>query len=162
MAMTSYMTLEGQNQGKIEGDCDQSGREGAIVLYAIEHDIEIPRDTHTGLPTGQRIHHPLKVTKHFDKATPQLYQACTSGEQFKEVEIKYFRINEKGQEEHYFTIKLENAILVSVQAYKPLTILAENKPYHDMQTLQFTYSKIIWTYEPDGIETEDDWKAPKA
>ncbi|MBA2880268.1 type VI secretion system secreted protein Hcp [Desulfosalsimonas propionicica] len=162
MAMTSYMTLEGNNQGKIDGDCSQGGREDMILLYAIDHEIEIPKDTHTGMPTGQRIHHPLKVTKHFDKATPKLYQACCSGEQFKTVEIQYYRINEKGQEEHYFTTKLEGAILVSTRAYKPMTFLEENKPYQDMEVLQFTYSKIIWTYEPDGIESEDDWKAPKA
>lgn len=162
MAMTSYMKLEGKTQGNIEGDCSQTGREGMILIYRVKHDVEIPRDVHTGLPTGQRIHHPLVVTKHFDKGTPKLYQACTSGEQFKTVELQYFRINEKGQEEHYFTIKLENAILVSMQAYKPLTFLEENKPYHDMEELQFTYSKIIWTYVPDGIEAEDDWKAPKA
>ncbi|MCF8104191.1 MAG: Hcp family type VI secretion system effector [Desulfohalobiaceae bacterium] len=161
MAMTSYMTLEGTNQGKIDGDCAQGGREDMILIYNIEHNIEIPRDTHTGLPTGQRIHHPFTVIKHVDKSSPKLYQACTSGEQFKTVEVQYYRINDKGQEEHYFTVKMETAILVKMKAYKPLTFLEENKPYKDMEELQFTYSKIIWTYEPDGIESEDDWKAPK-
>ena len=161
MAMTSYMTLEGNNQGKIDGDCSQGGREDMILLYAIDHEIEIPKDTHTGMPTGQRIHHPLKVTKHFDKATPKLYQACCSGEQFKTVEIDYYRINEKGQEEHYFTIKLEKAIIVELQEYNPLVFLEESKPYKDMEKVSFTYEKIIWTYEPDGIETEDSWKAPR-
>jgi len=39
--------------------------------------------------------------------------------------------------------------------------LAENKPYHDMEEVQFTYEKIIWTAVVDGVEAEDDWKAPK-
>lgn len=30
-----------------------------------------------------------------------------------------------------------------------------------MEEVHFTYSKIIWTHEVDGIEAEDDWKAPK-
>ncbi len=161
MAMTSYMTLTGKNQGAIEGDCSQAGREKMILVYDLQHKIEIPRDMHTGLPTGQRIHHPLVITKHFDNASPKLMQACTSGEQFSEVTIQFYRINETGTEEHYYTIKLNDAIIVTLRNYKPLTFLEANKPYHDMEEVHFTYSKIIWTHEVDGIEAEDDWKAPK-
>ncbi len=160
MAMTSYMTLTGASQGAIEGDCTQTGRENQILVYAADHSIEIPRDQHTGLATGQRIHNPFSVTKHIDKATPKLQQACTTGENMTNVEIDFYQINPKGQEEHYFTIKLENAIIVQTRIYKPMTFLSENKPYHDMEEIQFTYEKIIWTYEPDGVEAEDDWKNP--
>ena len=162
MAMTSYLTLEGTNQGKIEGDVSQKGREKTILVYGIEHNIEIPRDTHTGMPTGQRIHLPFSITKHMDQASPKLMQAVTSGEQMKSFELQYFRINEKGQEEHYYTVKLEEAIVVATRQYKPLTFLPENKPYHDMEVISFSYGKITVTYEPDGVEAEDDWKQPKS
>jgi type VI secretion system secreted protein Hcp len=160
MALTSYLTLEGNNQGTIDGDCTQKGREKTILVYEVDHMVEIPRDTHTGLPTGQRIHRPFVITKHKDNATPKLFQACCSGEQFKEVLLKSFRINEKGQEEHYFSVKLENAIIVQMHDFKPLTFLPENKFYHDMEKVAFTYEKVIWTYETDGIEAEDNWKEP--
>ena len=159
MAMTSYLKVEGNDQGEIKGDCPQEGREDLILVYSIDHTVEIPRDTHTGLATGQRIHKPLQVIKHKDKASPGLFQACCTGEQCK-VELKFFRITDAGKEEHYFTIKLEEAIIVEMREYNPLTFLEENKPYKDMESILFTYSKIIWTYEPDGIETEDSWKAP--
>ncbi|MGM0417343.1 MAG: Hcp family type VI secretion system effector [Thermodesulfobacteriota bacterium] len=162
MAMTGYMKLEGKNQGEIKGGCTQEGREDMILVYGISHHIEIPKDTHTGLPTGQRIHHPFLITKEIDKGSPLLYQACCSGEQFNNVEVDYYRINEKGQEEHYYTVKLQNAIIVSMTTYKPLTFLEQNKPYKDMEDVQFTYEKIIWTYESDGIESEDSWKTPKS
>lgn len=162
MAMTSYMNLTGKNQGKIEGDCTQSGREGKILVYDLKHEIEIPRDTHTGLPTGQRIHHPLIITKHIDQSSPKLMQACTSGEQFSEIAVQFYHINETGQEEHYYSIKLENAIIVKMVNNKPMTFLPENMPYHDMEEVWFTYEKIIWVHEIHGIEAEDDWKTPKA
>jgi len=162
MAMTSYLTLTGANQGPIEGDCSQAGREGTILVYDVKHEIEIPRDTHTGLPTGQRIHHPMTITKHFDKSSPSLMQACTTGEQFTDVTLKFFHITPQGKEEHYYTIKLQNAIIVSIRDYKPMTFLPENKPYHDMEEIHFTYSKIIWTAEVDGVEAEDDWQVPKS
>ncbi|MDA3786918.1 MAG: Hcp family type VI secretion system effector [Desulfobacula sp.] len=157
MAMTSYLTLEGKEQGAIAGDCPQVDKEDSILVYSIDHRVEIPRDTHTGLPTGQRIHKPLQITKHKDRSSPLLYGACCSGEQMKLVHLKQYRINEKGVEEHYFSIKLENAIIVEMQEYNPLTFLEENKPYKDMEVVYFTYEKIIWTYEPDGIESEDSW-----
>ncbi len=159
MAMTSYLKVTAKDQGEIKGDCTQSGREDLILVYSIDHAVEIPRDTHTGLPTGARIHKPFQIIKHKDLSTPKLFQACCNGEQV-ETELKFYRITEAGKEEHYFTIKLEGAIIVEMQEYNPLTFLEENKPYKDMETASFTYSKIIWTYEPDGIETEDSWKTP--
>ncbi|MDY6903496.1 MAG: Hcp family type VI secretion system effector [Thermodesulfobacteriota bacterium] len=159
MAMVSYLKVTAKDQGEIKGDCTQSGREDLIMVYSIDHAVEIPRDTHTGLPTGSRMHKPFKIIKHKDMSSPKLFQACCSGEQV-ETELKFYRITDAGKEEHYFTIKLEQAIIVEMQEYNPITFLEENKPYRDMETVSFTYSKIIWTYEPDGIETEDSWKTP--
>ncbi len=162
MANTMYLKVKGANQGDIKGDCTQSGREKAILVYSMDHAVEIPRDTHTGLPSGQRIHKPLKVLKHKDQASPLLFQACCSGEHISSFELDFYRISDKGQEEHYFTIKLENAIIVEMREFTPTTFLEENKPYHDMEEVFFSYEKIVWTYEPDGIESEDDWKSPKS
>jgi type VI secretion system secreted protein Hcp len=158
--MTAYMTVEGNNQGNIEGDCTQSGREKTHLVYDVKHTIEIPRDNLTGLPTGQRLHKPYTVTTHFSKGVPQLYQMCCTGEQGT-VEVKYFQIDDKGQEQHYFTIKLESAIIVNISHDKPMVFVPENKPYKDMVSVEFSYSKITWTQEVDGVTADDDWTAPK-
>ena len=160
MAMTSYLTLEGNSQGKIEGDCTQKGHEKWILVYGTNHEIEIPRDQHTGLATGQRIHRPFTITKHIDDASPLLYQACATGERMKKWELDYNHINEKGQEQLYFTVQLENAIVVNIHHYKPLTFLDENKPYHDMEDVSFTYEKITWSHKVANKEAVDSWKEP--
>ena len=160
MAMTSYLELEGKNQGKIEGDCTQKGHEKWILVYGIEWNMEIPRDTHTGLPTGQRIHHPITITKAIDQASPLLAQACATGEQMKKWQMDFIHISDKGQEELYYTIQLENAIIVSIHQYKPLTFIEGNKPYHDMEEISFTYEKITWSHKIANKEAVDDWKAP--
>ncbi len=157
-----YLKVKGASQGNIKGDCTQSGREKMILVYSMDHEVEIPRDVHTGLPSGQRIHKPLKILKHKDQASPLLFQACCSGEHISDFELDFYRISDKGKEEHYFTIKLSNAIIVQMREYTPITFLEENKPYHDMEEVSFSYEKIVWTYEPDGIEAEDDWKTPKS
>jgi type VI secretion system secreted protein Hcp len=159
MAMTTYMTIKGKNQGDIQGDCTQQGRENTILCYSADHNVEIPRDTHTGLPTGQRIHHPFKVTTHIGKHTPKIFQACCTGEQL-DMELIMYHITEKGQEEKYFDIKLQNAIVVDSREWYPETFMESNKPYKHMQDITFTYETIIWTDTVNGIEAQDSWKKP--
>lgn len=161
MSMPSHLSLTGKNQGKIEGSCGIKGREGTILVYALDHNIEIPRDTHSGLPTGKRIHLPMTITKEMDKSSPKLYQALTSGEQLSEVVLDFYRISPAGTEEKYYTTKLENAIIVSIEAFYPETFIESNQSYKHMEKVSFTYEKIIWTWQPDGIEAEDSWAAPK-
>ena len=161
MALTGNLTLEGETQGKMEGDCTQKGREKTILVYAVDHSIEIPRDPNTGLPTGQRVHKPLVITKHIDPASPLLAQACTSGERMKTWQMDYYRINDRGQEELYYQIKLEKAIVVSIRHYKPHTLDDANKQSLDMEDVSFTYGKITWTHKIANTEAEDDWNAPK-
>ncbi len=162
MPMPSYMTLEGQNQGKIEGSVKVKGHEGKILVQAVEHTIEIPKSPQTGLPTGKRIHGPATVTKEIDKSSPKLFAALTSGEQMKTVTLEYYRISPKGTEEKYFTVQLENAIITSIRAWTPNCLDPANKQMGHMEDVAFTYEKIKWTFEDGGIEAEDSWLAPKS
>jgi type VI secretion system secreted protein Hcp len=159
MALTAYMAVNGKSQGDIKGDCPQGGsKKDKILLYSVDHQVEIPKDTHTGLPTGQRIHKPFTVLKHKDQASPKLFQACCKGEQCT-VEVFYYRIKDTGEEENFFKIKMEEAIVVTMREYTPVTFLPENKPYRDMEEVSFTYAKITWSYTDGNIEFTDDWKA---
>ncbi|MBN2320582.1 MAG: Hcp family type VI secretion system effector [Acidobacteria bacterium] len=161
MPLPSHLTLKGVNQGQIEGSCDQEGREGTIQVQALNHEVSIPRDAQTGLATGKRIHHPLTILKAFDKSTPLLYQALTSGEHMEYVEIKWYRIDDKGVEEHYFTTRLEDAIIVSIKPGMNNCLDKNTIDLPHLEEVSFTYRKAIWRWEPDGIESEDDWRAPK-
>ena len=162
MPMPFHMTMEGTTQGAIEGSCDQTGREGTILCQAFQHDISIPRDPQSGQPTGKRVHNPLTITKVFDKSSPKLYQALTSGERMKDVTMKWYRIDNAGIEEHYFTVTLEDAIIVSMRPHVPNCLDPQFASYGHMEEVAFTYRKIRWTWEPDGIESEDDWRVPRA
>ncbi len=158
MPMPFYMTLEGVNQGNIEGSCDQTGREGTILCQAFEHNIAIPRDPQSGQPTGLRVHNPLTITKVYDKASPKLYKALCEGERMKSVNLKWYRIDPAGAEEHYFTVALEDAIVVGVHPNTPNCLDPQFASYGHMEDVSFTYRKIMWTWEPDGVAAEDDWR----
>jgi len=159
MAMTAYLQLKGKSSGEITGDCVQKGHEEWVTVYAMDHEVEIPRDTHTGLATGQRIHHPLTVTTGMGKHSPQSNQLCCTGEHC-EVTIEFMRINDQGKEEKYYSIKLENAIIVNTRTYFPETFLEDNKPFQHMMDISFTYERIVWSELINSKEAEDNWKSP--
>jgi len=161
MPMPFHMTIDGATQGNYEGSCQMQGREGTILCEAFEHEIKIPRDPQSGLATGKRVHGAMKIVKVYDKSTPKLAQALTSGENTT-VELKWYRIDASGIEEHYFTTKLENAILVCIKYWTPNCLDPATESFTHMEDVHFTYSKIIWTWEPDGISTEDSWLVPRA
>jgi type VI secretion system secreted protein Hcp len=158
--MPCHVEVEAVDQGKIEGSCEMAGREGTILAYAVNHGIHIPRDPQSGLASGKRIHGPFTITKETDKSTPLLYKALCKGEHLSQVLIKWYRISPTGTEEHYFTHTLENAIIVSIKPYTPIVFLKENEPYRHMEEISFTYEKIMWTWEIDGVAAEDSWKTP--
>ncbi len=103
MAMPAHLTLTGEKQGKIDGSCEMQGRENSILVYAMTHDVSIPRSSADGLSTGKRVHGSLCIVKEYDKSSPKLYQALCTGEHMKDVTLKWYRITKQGTEEHYFT-----------------------------------------------------------
>ena len=162
MPLPCHLTVDGENQGKIDGSCELQGRENTIMVEAMNHEVYIPHDPHSGLATGKRVHQPLTITKFYDKASPKLYQALCSGEHMKNVTIKWYRIRASGDEEHYFTHKLEGAIIVSIKAWMPNVLEKEKESYGHMEDVSFTYSKITWTWEIDGVEAQDAWAVPRS
>jgi type VI secretion system secreted protein Hcp len=157
-----HMAVTGTTQGNITQGCsDMQGREDTVLCQALEHEVYIPRDIQTGLPTGKRVHRALQISKEFDKSSPKLYQALCTGERMTEVVFKYYRIAPAGNEEHYFTIKLQDAIIVSLKPWIPNCLDPDKANMRHMEDLSFTYSHIFWTWEPDGVEAEDQWQVPK-
>ncbi|MCH9023072.1 MAG: type VI secretion system tube protein Hcp [Planctomycetes bacterium] len=143
------MSVTGGTQGPIEGSSEETGREGTILVEAFNHEVRIPFDPLTGLPSGPRIHSPLEVVKFIDKSTPKLYQALTTGENLNPVVLKFYHIGPTLVEEHYYSIELENAIIVDIKQSNT-----------NSEHISFTYQKIKWTWEIDGIASEDDWIVP--
>ena len=161
MPMPCYLTLEGETQGKIEGSCEVQGHSGKILIQAVDHRIELPKSPQTGLPSGKRQHLGITLTKEIDKSSPKIFQAQCSGEQLSKVELEFYRISPKGTEEKYYTIRLEKAVVTSSRTWVPNCLAPENRQFGHREDIALTYEKIVWTWEPDGIEAEDSWLTPK-
>lgn len=156
MPMPAFLTLTGEEQGDIEGSCDIEDHEGAILIQALDHVVEIPTDSR-GLPTGSRVHRPIKFTKEIDRSTSMLYQAMCTDELISEAEFKLYRLDGMGEQEHYYTILLENARITKVQPWIPNCLDKQYEGLRHMEDVYMSYEGITWTWEPDGIEYEDTW-----
>ena len=108
------------------------------------------------------MHNALQITKEIDKSSPKLLQALASGEQLTEVVLEYTRINAAGKEEKYYTVKLQNAIIVSLRKWFPNCLDKSLKQVGHMEDVAFSYEKVTWSFTPDGIEADDSWLAPKS
>lgn len=167
MANPIYIWFTGVTQGPMEGwgswvgEDDQVGREGSSLVQALSHEITIPTDTATGLPSGRRAHRPLTITKRIDKASPKLHMALVNGEHLSAVELKWFRVVQAGGggQEHYFTTKLEDAVIVNIRQWFPMTSDPTKTTYSHLEDVQITYRKIEWTWMDGGITATDDWRA---
>ena len=167
LGMEAYVSIEGESQGPITqgagtadsvGNMWREGHEDESIVLSLGHSVTVPTDVQTGQPTGQRIHKPLRIVKFVDRATPLLLRALTTGEKLPNVEIKFYRTSVAGKMEHFYTIKLEDAIIVNISA--SLIPTATNNQM--METVSISYRKITWTHQIAGTEEFDDWRAPKS
>lgn len=138
--------LAAGSQGDILGDSDIVGRENTIPVIGFSHGLTIPIDTQSGQATGSRVHSPLMITKRMDSATPKLYQACVSGESLGSVELKFYRIDPTGKDDHYFSITLTNARVVDMR-----------NSYPNIEQVSMVYEEIEWSWTKDGTMTQDSW-----
>ena len=170
MPIPAYMTIEGENQGHITEGCltEDSvgnsfieGHEDEFLVQAFTQEITIPRDPQHGQPTGHRVHGPITVTKVFDKSSPLLAQAMCSGERLSTCEIKWYRTDNTGTQEHYYTIELEDAVIVGIKTWMPNCLDPAQKHLTHMEDISISYRSITWTHEVAGTEANDDWRTAR-
>jgi type VI secretion system secreted protein Hcp len=171
MPTPAYLSIEGETQGNMTenaftedsvGNVYQEGHENEILVQAFNHEVTVPTDVQSGQPTGQRVHRPMKITKVFDKSSPLLYVALTTGEKLTKCILKWYRTSPAGQQEHYFTIELEDAIITDITSYMPNCQDEKNKQFTHLEDIAFSYRKITWTHEVAGTSGSDDWRTPVA
>lgn len=148
-----YMSVEGRNQGTISSNASPSdrGHENEITVFSFGHSVTIPTDPQSGLPTGRRVHGPLRIFKAFDNSSTGLYQALVTGEPLTEVVIRFWRLDPEGVMEHYWTITLVDALISDI------TGAAGADDSGTREAVSYVYSRIRWQME-GGTEASDDWQ----
>jgi type VI secretion system secreted protein Hcp len=160
MALNAYLRMRGQKSGEIKGSVTQKGRENKIMVIASEHSIVSPRDPASGLPTGKRMHKPFVITKQVDQSSPLLYNLMATNENIVDWELQFWRPSPTGIEEQYYTVKLTNANISSINFHQLNTQDPSLIKFAEHEEVAFTYQRIQWIWTSGGITSQDDWMAP--
>jgi type VI secretion system secreted protein Hcp len=155
MAIPAHLWLKDDGGALIKGSCDVMDREGSVEIIGFGHGLHIPTDNNTGKITGTRIHAPMVLEKEFDSSTPYLYKAVATGQSLKSAEIKWYKINDAGQEVEYFNMLLEGVKVVAVTPIMYNTKTVEK--CNHMERVELRYEKITWKYVDGNIQYTDAW-----
>jgi len=156
MALNAYLRLKGQKQGEIKGSVTQKGREGRIMVIAVNHGLLSPRNAASGLPTGKHQHRQFVITKELDKSSPLLYTMLVTNENLVDWDLQFWQTAATGTEVNHYTVKLTNANITSIEFRMPNNKDPQVMKLAEYEEVAFTYQKIQWTWNEGGITASDD------
>lgn len=96
---------------------------------------------------------PIMFQKEFDRVTPLLFRALSTGRTLQSAIIKMYQINEAGLEQEYFNILLENVKITSIT---PDLYPGANTGTH-LETVLIRYEKITWKHCDGNVIYSDAW-----
>ena len=160
MAQTIHLSLQ-IDSNDIEGESTIASMEraGTIECISFFSELTTPRETATGILTGRRQHAPLTIVKLIDKTTPLLFKALAMNEPVTRGEFRFFRpsSDRTGEEEHYYTVLIENGYVASVRQEQSNILYAESADLPVMERVSFVFQDITWTYVNGGATHQDSW-----
>jgi len=151
-----YMTVPGT-----PGSVAIAGREQTIELIQLDHLVHLPVDIHTGRSSGVRQHGIMLVRAAIDLATPLMYKAVTEGNQFDEITIHFYRIDDLGVEQNYYTVVLNRVRVTSIELDVPNVKDTSNEHLPHMVVYGLVYGALTETFVEGTIEHTDDWLAAR-
>lgn len=161
MPIPAHLFLTDDGGAIIKGSSDVQNREGSIEVISFSHGLHIPFDGSTGKQTGTRVHGSFTIGKGFDSSSTYLYKAVSTGQLLKSAELKWYRINDAGQEVEYFNMFLENVRVVSVTPVMANCKDPNSQHLNHMEIVDLRYEKITWKYLDGNLVHSDAWNERK-
>lgn len=166
MANPAFMKIEGVTQGLITEGAGTAASVGNMAvsdhidesrILKVDHNVFIPKDPHSGMATGQRVHEPILLTKLVDKASPLMYNALTYNEVLTSVVLSYYRQNAEGNLEMFMTQTLEGAQIAGIRHMLPDVLDKQLEHYGQIEEVAISYRKISIEHGA-GTVYEDDFR----
>jgi len=161
-ALPLYMKVVGSKQGQIRGEVTTPGWEDWVGGLGFHYAVTSPVGA-AGQAAGKRQHSAVVVTKRLDRASPLLFSALAGDEVLPSVELRFVRGAQAGTQVAFFTIKLTNARVVSIeQRVEPPGLPGDQGAGDPREDVSFVFEKIELTFADGGITAMDDWGAAAA
>jgi type VI secretion system secreted protein Hcp len=159
--MTMTLTTQGAVIGssiKKEGDLDYSK---GMECHGFNYEVVTQIDPNTGQPVGRRRHNPITIRREVDAASPKLLQALVTNEVYKTAKLSFNRIGPDGKPVVAHTVELTNGTISAYKTYHGEVEGTSREQYvtNELEEVQFTFQKIVYTWTKGGITASDDWLA---
>lgn len=136
------------NGPDIRGESQDKDHQHWIEVSSWAHGIVQPKSatasTAGGFTAERCEHHDMVFTKDIDLVSPQLFQACSGGQTFKDVQVDFMRADGEGNRVKYLELQLRNAIVASVYP----VVREEGLP---IETFSLKYAAVQWRYTQQKI-----------
>jgi type VI secretion system secreted protein Hcp len=157
--MTMKLTTQGDVIGsstKKEGDLDYTK---GMECHGFNYECVTQIDPATGQPVGRRRHNPVTIRREVDAASPKLLQALVTNEVYKGAKMSFNRIGPDGKPFIAHTIEFVNGTVSGYKTYHGDVEGQSREQYvqNEVEELQITFQKIIYTWTKGGITAQDDW-----
>ncbi len=137
------------NGPDIKGESQDKDHQNWIEVHSWAHNMLQPKSatasTAGGFTSERCEHGDMVFKKDIDLVSPQLFQACSSGQTFKEVQIDFLRADGDGRRVKYLEVHLKNAIVASVSP----TVEDEGLP---TETFALKYAAVQWRYTQQKVD----------
>lgn len=160
------VSVKGQKQGVLSVDPgfkDQPGKAAthqfAILEFAFA--TRSPRDAASGLPTGKRMHEPVRFVKELGPSTPQLYAALCNNESLTEVVFDCYGQDSAGKTVLAHSVTLTKANAAEVDYRMLNTKNPKLTQFKESVQVALTFERVDWQ-GPGGHAAGDTWEAPSA
>jgi type VI secretion system secreted protein Hcp len=159
----AYLKLTTEKLGEIKGTARQKGREGQILVMAVNHEIDSPRDAATGRPRGKRQHQAIVITKELDRTTPILHQIMVENIPITEATLSFYGTDPTstfpGQETNIYSIILHNVFISRIELTLHNLLEDQKRNANLVEKVSFGYSQIEWKWTNGNISAHDNWEA---
>jgi type VI secretion system secreted protein Hcp len=138
MAFQAYCKIDG-----VQGESSDDKHSEWIEILSYDHGIDQPTSATAssagGGTTGRCEHRDYSIVKYIDRASPKLYELCSSGKHINEVTIEFIRSS--GDKLKYLEVKMEKVVISSVHPGG-----SKNAESFPTEAVSFNYGTIKWVY----------------
>ena len=158
MAYQFNVTVTGAKQGAFKGDSTKDKDKNKIVGLGFRYGLSLNIAAATGAPTGKRQYSPITFTKQWGAASPQFIQALATNENLSSVLFEFSKLSPNGEEKIYYTIKLTDARVSSVEQFSG-NLSAIVSSTAELDEISLVFHKIQIHSTEGNTEVSDDWSS---
>lgn len=154
MANSIYLTLNGVKQGLISAGCSSLDSIGNLCQACHTDQIYIYELNHSITREQNVSHHPIVIVKPIDKSSPLMGIAISNNERL-DGSIDIYRTSQNGAQELFYTIKLTNITITSINVFYPNSLTHNDS--QPQESISLKYESISWQHHVAGTSGYSIW-----